>query len=210
MQPLVLRTKSSLGLCVAIWIMVAIGLVSMAVQGYWTAMLHYGPLFLVAAWGVWMLFGAPAVRIDDDAVTLDNVGRSVRIPWNAVVDVEAGISLSVVTAAGRFSAWAAPGGNGAPPTAVLGAEQQLSMGNIAAWQIAGADNRQQMDAILGIDPSGRSTASTIRTAIQQAWRSYGAVNALIAEPTGISITWHRKRLAVLGLLVVLAVVGIAV
>lgn len=209
MKPLVLRTKSSLGLCIAIWAMAAIGLGAMVFQGFWMELLRYGALFLLAAWGVWMVFGAPAVRIDEDAVTLDNVARSVRIPWNAVADVEAGLSLAIVTAHGRYSAWAAPGGSGASPTAVLGAEQQLSMGNTAAWQIGGAGNRQQMDSILGLDRSGLSVASGIRTAIQQAWRAFGAVSALIAEPDEVRVTWHGRQLVVLIALAVLAGIGLA-
>jgi hypothetical protein len=207
MKPITLRTRTNLGLCVTVWVIAAIGLVSMAAQAYWADVLHYGPLFLVAGWGAWMVFGAPAVRIAEDAVTLDNVGRSVRIPWNDITEVEAGLSLAVVTSSGKFSAWAAPGGSATAPTASFGAEQQLGFGTVAAVQIARAADREQMDTILGFDRKSLSSASTIRTSIQQAWRAFGAVNGLIAEPDRVSVQWHRGRLAVLAVLVVLAVVA---
>jgi hypothetical protein len=207
MKALTLRTRTSMGLCLAVWVIAAIGLGSMVAQGYWTELLRYGTFFLVAGWGAWMLFGAPAVRIDDDAVTLDNVVRAVHIPWDQVDDVEAGLSLRIRTPSGAFSSWAAPGGSDTAPSAAFGAEEQLGVGSVAAVQIARASDQQQMDTILGIDRSGLSSASSIRAAIEQAWRAYGAVNALIADPGVVRRRWHTTRLAVLGGLVVLAVVA---
>jgi hypothetical protein len=207
MKPLVLRTRTSFGLCVAVWAIAALGLGSMVAQGFWTSMLQYGPLFLVAAWSAWMVFGAPSVRIDDDAVTLDNVLRSVRIPWNDVAEVEAGLSLRIVTGRGAFSSWAAPGGADTAPTTGLAVEQQLAYGNPAALQFIRSDSRQQMDTILGFDRRAISSASSVRAAIQQAWRAFGAVNGLIAEPADVTVHWHRLRLAVLAALVTIAVVA---
>jgi hypothetical protein len=207
-----LRARGSIALVVTVWAICAVGLVAMVVQGYWVDLLRYGPLFLVAAWGAWMLFGAPSVRIGLSAITFDNIVRSVRIPWGSVGEVEAGLTLRVLTPRGPFSAWAAPGGTTTSPTAAFGDFQQMGatgMGN-AVFQLARVGNVKQMDALLGFDRSSLSSAGDIRAAIQQAWRAFGAVNGLTDEPADVTVTWHVRRLVVLGALVVLAVLGVVI
>lgn len=48
----------------------------------------------------------PAVLVDDEAVTLVNPARSIRIPWDAVTYVGGTWSLQVRTRAADYRAWA--------------------------------------------------------------------------------------------------------
>lgn len=80
-----------------------------------------GGVLLLARWGglavalvvwAWAAYWQPAVVLDDDAVTLGNVFRTVRIPWGAIRRVEASWQLTVSTDRATWSAWAAPRSSG--------------------------------------------------------------------------------------------------
>lgn len=64
-------------------------------------------LAFLAYCGYW-LFGYPEVVVDDDGITLVNPSRTIRVPWVALVTVETKFALTLITANGRYSAWAAP------------------------------------------------------------------------------------------------------
>ena len=51
----------------------------------------------------------PAVVVDDEALTLVNPLRTVRLPWSAVQDVTMGWVLTVTADGVRHRAWAVPG-----------------------------------------------------------------------------------------------------
>lgn len=61
----------------------------------------------IACLGYW-LFWFPAVRVDDDAVTLVNPVVTVRIPWVALINVDTKFALTLFTPSGKYAAWAAP------------------------------------------------------------------------------------------------------
>ncbi len=56
----------------------------------------------------WAIFWRPSVVVSDAGVRLVNVTRTIEVPWPALVDVETRYALTLVTAYGRFAAWAAP------------------------------------------------------------------------------------------------------
>lgn len=64
-------------------------------------------VLLFAACG-WAIFWNPRVVVSDGSVRLVNVTRTIDVPWPALVDVETRYALTLVTAYGRYTAWAAP------------------------------------------------------------------------------------------------------
>lgn len=56
----------------------------------------------------WAIFWNPRVVVSDGGVRLVNVTRTIDVPWPAIVGIETRYALTLVTAYGRFAAWAAP------------------------------------------------------------------------------------------------------
>lgn len=128
--------------CVIIALCV-IALVSTAVhdgpRALWTA----GPWLALVSLAVWAAYWNPRVIVDDGAVHLVNILRTVSVPWPAIQEIDTKWSLTLVTAYGKFTAWAAP----AP-------------GGMAAARAAGRRNR------LGVDQAGHGDDATHVSATQ--------------------------------------------
>jgi hypothetical protein len=86
----------------------AAGLVSLAVQGGFGAVVTFGPWLALIAGGAWAAFWRPEVVVSDGGVRFVNVTRTVDLPWPAITAIEMRWALEVETAYGRFAAWAAP------------------------------------------------------------------------------------------------------
>lgn len=56
----------------------------------------------------WVLLVAPKVTMDDEAITIDNPLRRVRVPRGRVEGIETHRGFRVVTDEGKIDAWAAP------------------------------------------------------------------------------------------------------
>lgn len=81
------------------------GAVAMLLTLPWVA------LFMTCSWAI---FWRPSVEVSDAGVRLVNVTRTIDVPWPAVIDVETRYALTLDTAYGRFSAWAAPAPGAGP------------------------------------------------------------------------------------------------
>lgn len=57
---------------------------------------------------VYVLCWRPAVVVDDDAVTLVNLVRDVRVPWHRLEGIETRFAMALLTERGTFTSWAAP------------------------------------------------------------------------------------------------------
>lgn len=57
---------------------------------------------------VWAAYGRPHLMIDDSGILVVNVFRSVKIPWPAVQRIDTKWALTLYTAYGKITAWAAP------------------------------------------------------------------------------------------------------
>ena len=68
-------------------------------------------LFMTCCWAI---FWRPSVEVSDAGIRMVNVTRTIDVPWPAVVDVETRYALTLDTAYGRFSAWAAPAPGAGP------------------------------------------------------------------------------------------------
>lgn len=89
------------------WALLAVGVVAaVAVNGV-EGLQSAWPLLALGYFG-WWVFWYPSVRIDDDAVTVHNLLRSITVPWNALINVDTKFALTLVTTRGSYTAWAAP------------------------------------------------------------------------------------------------------
>ncbi|MGY4643509.1 PH domain-containing protein [Cellulomonas sp. URHB0016] len=103
----VFRPGFGRGLSVAVWLGCAFVLVSGLVQSPGTAW-RWVPLVALVALVVWAAYWNPAVVVTPAGVELRNVLRTVELPWPAITLVDVQYALTLETAWGSYSAWAAP------------------------------------------------------------------------------------------------------
>ncbi|WP_334172778.1 PH domain-containing protein [Sinomonas sp.] len=103
----VFKARSNKALAAILWALAAFGLVVTLAQSGVGGLRFVAPLALMAFAG-WALFWRPAVVVSDAGVELINPLRDVGVPWEALAFVDTKYALTLVTGAGRFSAWAAP------------------------------------------------------------------------------------------------------
>jgi hypothetical protein len=93
---------------------ILIGLVSagslaavLARQG-WGAAAQVAPWLALLALTCWATFWRPCVVVSDSGVRVVNVSRTIDVPWPALQAIETRWALTLLTAYGKFTAWAAP------------------------------------------------------------------------------------------------------
>lgn len=89
------------------WILAALGIVGAVAADGIDGLLVAWPMLAVAFLG-WWAFWFPSITVDDNAVVIRNMVRSVTVPWNALIHVDTKYALTLVTTSGSYSAWAAP------------------------------------------------------------------------------------------------------
>jgi hypothetical protein len=62
----------------------------------------------LAGYAAWLVLWQPAVHISDSGVRLENVFRTIHLPWPSIQRIDTKWSLTLYTTFGRFAAWAAP------------------------------------------------------------------------------------------------------
>jgi hypothetical protein len=102
----VLRSRGSQALAVAMVGAALLGLVVVATDGADQLLAYGAPLVLFGLLG-WAGFWQPHVEVSDGAVRVVNTWRTVLVPWPAVDEVEGRYGLRLVTAYGNVTAWAA-------------------------------------------------------------------------------------------------------
>ncbi len=97
------------------------------------------PWVLLFAACCWAIFWNPRVVVSDGGVRLVNVTRTIDVPWPSITDIETRYALTLVTAYGRFAAWAAPAPSAggalrtamrSRPRAVDGDVEAVTMGEV--------------------------------------------------------------------------------
>lgn len=89
-----------------------VALVDLVIRGDWGVLARTLPPVALTVLLAWAVFWNPRVSLADDGVTIVNLARTVRIPWDRIEDVSARWSL-VVRADGRdWTVWAAPRSSG--------------------------------------------------------------------------------------------------
>jgi hypothetical protein len=105
--PLVYRPTAVRVLSAVTWVLLAGTLAVTAwrdpVEG-----LRWLPVLALVAAVVYALFWRPSVEVDDDAVTVRNVVRNIRVPWIRLDALDTRYALSLEAQGRRYAAWAAP------------------------------------------------------------------------------------------------------
>ncbi|WP_308121633.1 PH domain-containing protein [Actinotalea ferrariae] len=197
----VFRPTSGRWLAGTVAALAAFGLVSLVVEGEPAEVLRYGSVLVLVAALVWAAYWLPAVEVSAAGVTLRNVLRTVELPWPSIQRIDTRYALTLVTAYGTYSAWAAPApGNRRShretPAAELRGLPETTYG--AGGSVRPGD--------LPSSPSGAAAAI-----VRRRWeelRDAGHLDDPRLERPTPRTTWHRGTLTVLGVLTVATVVAL--
>lgn len=96
----------------AIMVLCAAGLVMAVVHDGPSAIVQLGPWLVLVAGAVWATYWRPEVAVDDGGVHVVNVLRTIDLPWPSIQRVDTKWALTLVTAYGKYTAWAAPAPGG--------------------------------------------------------------------------------------------------
>lgn len=136
------------------------------------------PAVLLVALGAFVLFWNPRVELDPAELLIVNPVRSYRISWPAIREIDSRWSLTLDTARGRVTAWAAP----AP-----GPFSQLSRVRRDAY------NRVSLGS--AGSTRGAELARSLIVGQWEAYREQGVLGAIEGE--GVTIRWNVPIVAIL-------------
>ncbi|GAA1992637.1 PH domain-containing protein [Microbacterium pumilum] len=164
----------------------AIGLAYVAVTEGVVSLVTWAWPIVAVAWGAWLLYIRPSVRVTDGFVEVRNIVRTYRVPWGDVEDIDSRYALTIQTVDGRrIRAWAAP----AP-----GARQAMTTRREEVTRTPGeGDTRRPSDAR---GTSSGDAAEVVRRAFETYQREGGTV-----LPGGTVTTWDIPVIVVTILLV---------
>ncbi|MDT0165267.1 PH domain-containing protein [Actinotalea sp. AC32] len=106
-RTVVLHARSGRRLTVAVAVLCAASFVAVLLEDP-AAALRYGLLLVLPAVLVWAVYERPAVVVSDAGVEVRNVLRTIDLPWPAIERIDTKYALTLHTAFGTYSAWAAP------------------------------------------------------------------------------------------------------
>jgi len=165
------------------------------------ALIEVGPWLGLVAGGCWATFWNPRVVVDDSGVQFVNVLRTIHVPWPAIHAVDTKFALTLITAYGRFTGWAAP----APGAhaAVRATKGNVRMIPDSAWTAGGI-----RPGDLPSTPSGNAALL-----IRRRWetlREAGHLESPMLEHDRVPIRWHWPIIGVAIALIAIGVVGLFV
>lgn len=184
-------------LFIATGAIILVSLVALVIQGDATAGLQLGPPLVMLGYLVWLMFWAPSVEISDGGVRMHNVFRTIDLSWPAIERIDTRYALTLCTARGHFSAWAAPASGRHTTKATRGTTAHLPESTMIAGTIG-----------LGDVPSSDSgDAAAIIRRRWEALRDAGHLDSGTVDPDHKVVTWHTSRLVILGVLLVASVIS---
>jgi len=101
------RPSFGRGLAIAVLGIAALGFIISLVSNP-LASLRYLPILALVVTLVWAAFWWPAVIVTPAGVTIKNILRTIELPWPAIQAIDTRYALTLQTAYGQYSAWAAP------------------------------------------------------------------------------------------------------
>lgn len=124
-DPQIFRSRMGQVLAVLAGAVALIALVTFVTEEGPTALLTtLAPVALVGALA-WAVFWNPRVLVDEDAITIVNVLRTVSVPWRRFKQADSKWALTITTTAGAtYTAWAVPAGSGFGARLVPNRQQQ--------------------------------------------------------------------------------------
>lgn len=181
-------------LAVVVWVLCAVAVVSGLVEGpgNW----RWFPVVAFVAALVWAAYWRPAVVVTPAGVELRNVLRTVELPWPSIELVDVHYALTLETAWGTYSAWAAP----APSRARARTSGPSDMAHLPE-STYGSGRTVRPGDLLSSD-SGQA-AALVRRRWEEA-RDAGLLTDARVERDRPVVRWHT---GVIVLLVALAVVS---
>lgn len=187
-------------LAATIVVLCAGGLAGLVVAGDWSGLWRtFWPLAFFSSLAV-ALFWRPGILIEDHAVTVVNVLRTIVVPWPAIVRIDTRFSLTLFTPERRIPVWAAP-----------------SPGIRGAVAIERPDVRNLGESAYGPGNSVRpgdsvSTASgQVAFVLRRRWealRDAGHLDSGVVEAGSLTVTVHWATIATLGALFAGTVVSV--
>ncbi|SDH45788.1 PH domain-containing protein [Leifsonia sp. 98AMF] len=148
-----------------------------------------GALFAFVAWA---MLWRPQLTVADEGITVVNVTRTVRIPWEALIAVDTKYALTLYTPGRKIPVWAAP----APGTgSTLRATRNETKGRIGRPRVE--DSVRRPGDLLGTESGAAAEVVRRRWGMLQ---DAGAIDAGRADETPVTVRWHLVELAVLVLL----------
>lgn len=164
----------------------------------------FSPWLALMTLTCWACFWRPRVTITDAGVELVNVLRTVRVPWPAIQMIETKWALTLVTAVGTFTSWAAPAPGVraavfAMPRRDQAAFEQRTLPRDGRRTGAAASGPGVRPSDLPATPSGAAA-----TKVRQRWeqlREQGHLDDPRLEREHAVVRWHTGTIAAaLGLL----------
>ncbi|HEY3545490.1 MAG TPA: PH domain-containing protein [Propionicimonas sp.] len=196
----VFRPVSGLWITGVVAAAAAFGLVSVATSGQPADLLRYGPVLVLVAAVVWAMFWRPSVTVSDAGVSLRNVLRTVDLPWPSIVRIDTKYALTLETAYGTYTAWAAP-----------------SSGRRHVDQTVPGDLRGLPESTYGAGASVRpgdlpaSASGQAAALVRRRWdalRDAGHLDNPRLERQRAAVRWHWPVVALLGGLAAAAAAGL--
>lgn len=156
------------------------------------------PWYGLVATAIWAALWHPHVVVDADGVTLVNPLRTIVVPWAAIVTVETRFAFALRTPSGRYTAWAGPG---------PGRHQALSATNRELRAVPGSARDARGSVSIGDLPV--APAGIIAAQVRRRWQALVETGALVgaADDAAVTLTWHRRALALCGAFAVLGLVA---
>lgn len=108
----VFRPALGRGLSIAFIVLGAVSLVLIAVGDGIRSVLLAGPWIALTVGAVWAMYWRPEVVVDDSGVRVVNVLHTVTLPWPSIQRIDTKWALTMFTAYGKITAWAAPAPGG--------------------------------------------------------------------------------------------------
>ncbi|WP_196073091.1 PH domain-containing protein [Nakamurella alba] len=189
-------------LSVGVWAVSAVVLVVVIVGSGWPAAVGALPWLLLLSGAVWASFWNPRVAVDVGGVHLVNVTRTIDVPWPALQAVDTKWALTLQTAYGTYTAWAAPAPGGV-------ATARMTMREAKALPAASVDLARGIRP--GDHPDSPSGAAAL--AVRRQWaelREAGHLDAPQLEHTRVPVRWHVLSLSIGGVLIALCVLTLLV
>lgn len=171
----------------------AVTAVSGGFRDFWQVV----PWLALLAGGCWATFWRPRVEVSDGGVRIVNVTRTIDLPWPAIEGVETRWALTLVTAYGRFTAWAAPSAGRAPARRAARVDLRVLGRSI------GTKNDHDPDS----SPGAAVDAAGIVRARWEQLRAAGHLDNPVLERDSAPVRWHVETIAIGAVLVLLAVIG---
>jgi Protein of unknown function (DUF2581). len=190
----VFRSRFNAIAAVVVWSLCAVASAAAVVYAERDLVAYLTPLALVA-FGAWMVLWNPSIAVDDDAVHLVNVTKTIEIPWPAVIQIDTRYALTVQTPNRRYSAAAAP----AP-------------GRLTIARGGSDTGHLKLDGPARPGDSPKTDSGAAAWLVRDRWNRLveaGRIELGVAESTPVLVRWHAASIAVCGALFAASVLALA-